>query len=84
MLWVPSYPVKPASMKGKYFIHTHMTKLQVYSTETSIRKQPHKLFALIEPYPTTQSRTPNIMKISHLGAKTCVTGSCHLIQTNPG
>jgi metallo-beta-lactamase family protein len=24
------------------------------------------------------------MKISHLGAKTCVTGSCHLIQTNPG
>jgi metallo-beta-lactamase family protein len=24
------------------------------------------------------------MKISHLGAKACVTGSCHLIQTNPG
>lgn len=24
------------------------------------------------------------MKISHLGAKDCVTGSCHLIQTDPG
>ena len=24
------------------------------------------------------------MNISHLGAKDCVTGSCHLIQTNPG
>ncbi len=24
------------------------------------------------------------MKISHLGAKECVTGSCHLVQTNPG
>ncbi len=23
------------------------------------------------------------MKISHLGAKECVTGSCHLVQTNP-
>ena len=23
------------------------------------------------------------MKISHLGAKDCVTGSCHLIQTDP-
>ena len=24
------------------------------------------------------------MKISHLGAKDCVTGSCHLVQTRPG
>jgi len=24
------------------------------------------------------------MKISHLGAKNCVTGSCHLIETRPG
>lgn len=24
------------------------------------------------------------MKISHLGAKDCVTGSCHLVQTKPG
>jgi metallo-beta-lactamase family protein len=24
------------------------------------------------------------MKITHLGAKDCVTGSCHLIETNPG
>ncbi len=24
------------------------------------------------------------MKISHLGAKDCVTGSCHLVQTHPG
>ncbi|NTW87568.1 MAG: MBL fold metallo-hydrolase [Desulfobulbaceae bacterium] len=24
------------------------------------------------------------MKISHLGVKDCVTGSCHLIQTQPG
>ncbi len=24
------------------------------------------------------------MKISHLGAKKCVTGSCHLVQTRPG
>ncbi len=24
------------------------------------------------------------MKISHLGAKDCVTGSCHLVQTQPG
>ncbi|TKB25164.1 MBL fold metallo-hydrolase [Desulfopila sp. IMCC35006] len=24
------------------------------------------------------------MKISHLGAKECVTGSCHLVQTDPG
>ncbi len=24
------------------------------------------------------------MKISHLGAKDCVTGSCHLIETKPG
>ena len=24
------------------------------------------------------------MRISHLGAKDCVTGSCHLIETNPG
>jgi metallo-beta-lactamase family protein len=24
------------------------------------------------------------MKISHLGAKDCVTGSCHLVETNPG
>ncbi|MDD2465714.1 MAG: MBL fold metallo-hydrolase, partial [Desulfobulbus sp.] len=24
------------------------------------------------------------MKISHLGAKDCVTGSCHLIETDPG
>ncbi len=24
------------------------------------------------------------MKISHLGAKACVTGSCHLVQTQPG
>ena len=26
----------------------------------------------------------NPIKITHLGAKNCVTGSCHLIQTNPG
>jgi metallo-beta-lactamase family protein len=30
------------------------------------------------------SQVPNIMKISHLGAKDCVTGSCHLIETDPG
>jgi metallo-beta-lactamase family protein len=23
------------------------------------------------------------IKITHLGAKDCVTGSCHLVQTNP-
>lgn len=26
----------------------------------------------------------NPIKITHLGAKECVTGSCHLVQTNPG
>ncbi len=25
-----------------------------------------------------------MLKISHLGAKECVTGSCHLVQTDPG
>ena len=24
------------------------------------------------------------MKINHLGAKNCVTGSCHLVQSRPG
>lgn len=24
------------------------------------------------------------IKINHLGAKNCVTGSCHLVQTHPG
>jgi metallo-beta-lactamase family protein len=31
-----------------------------------------------------QSHALKIMRISHLGAKDCVTGSCHLIETNPG
>ena len=26
----------------------------------------------------------NPIKIIHIGAKNCVTGSCHLVQTNPG